>query len=232
MNYEELTNQTKALEKERERLYSQYGKKIYNLKMAYIKEHRPLDVKRFQRIEVTLCITEEFHKTLSASRQKMRKYQVGQTYSVSGIFNGWNIGDDGQVKPCFYGGEVNYSWLNKVVKVELTPEQPCGDCVKCHKYRDGLCFLMGGRDKRCAVWRITDDMVVCPNYEEVVPDGLYTKPNIFPQGHYRNVTYIPSKKIYRLYSEGWGTYTIESEAEVEAYYSFEPIEGMEKIIDR
>ena len=228
MTYEELEKQLKAIEKEENAFMRKCSKKEYNLKMKYINEHKQIDIKRFQRISVRLRITEETRKLIGDKHRAMAKNQLGKEYTITGVFNGWAIGKDGQLKPCFYGGQ-SYSSTDEVVKVELTKAQPEGDCTKCRCYKDGLCYMMGGKTigKYCAVWKITDDMVICPKYEEIVEGGLWGRLNIWPHEHKPNVTFRydkNGKKKYRLYSLNWNYYTEHSEDVIKKCYSFEPID--------
>lgn len=233
MTYEELKKQTNDLLNEQKKAYAKYSNKINKLNADYIEEHKPLDVKRFQRIVVRLSVTEESRQFMDEKHRAMTKNQVGSEYRLAGVFNWWGIGKDGQVKPSFYG-KPSYSAYDKVVSVELAKEQPEGDCTKCTCYKDGRCYMMGGKDLgvNCSVWKITDDMVVCPRYEEVVPNGLWGKLNIYPHKHHPCVSFVrdlKGKKTYRIYSGNWQYFTEHSEEEVKKYYSFDPIDyGDEK----
>ena len=223
MTYEELDKQVKAIKREEEAFSRKCSKKELALKMKYINEHKTIDLKRFQRITVRLRVTEATRKKLIDSYKAKKKYQLGREYTLIGVFNGWYIGNDGQLKPCFYG-EPTYDSTDEVVSVELTKDQPEGHCSKCRCYKDGLCFMMGGKDisNRLAVWKITDDMVVCPKYEEILDGGLYEYGDA--SRHCPNVTKVwrKGKLYYNIYSLNWNYYTEYSEDEVKRYYTIEP----------
>ena len=229
MTYDELTKQTKALMKEQDRAYARYGAKISALNEAYIREHEPLrGLKRFQRVKVTLRVTEATRKWMDEKHRMMAKNKAGREYRLEGVFNGWHIGYDGQIKPCFYG-EPHYPATDEVVSVELAKEQPEGHCSMCRCHKDGLCYMMGGQDMspKCAVWKITDDMTVCPKYEEVVDGGLWE----YGEKHCPNVTVVrrKGKTSYRVYSLNWNYYTEYGEQEVWRFFAKEPREKKESV---
>ena len=221
MTYEELNKQLKAIERKEEAFSRKCGKEELKLKMQYISEREPMHVKRFQRITVRLRVTEETRSRYTEEYRAKKKYQLGREYNLSGAFNGWHIGNDGQLKPCFYGGP-SYNSTDEVVSVTLAKDQPCGDCSKCRCYNDGLCYMMGGKDisKRLAVWPITDDMVPCPRYDEIQEGGLYE----YGERHCPNVTKVwkNGKVFYHIYSLNWNYYTEWSENEVWRCYTKEP----------
>ena len=234
MDYKELTQQVKALEDEQKKIersieakIRRRDKKILDLKLQYIAEHQPLPLKRFQHIKVTARVTEESRKRMTEDYRKMKKYALGATYTIMGVFNGYRIDDAGHVVPCFYDKGDYRGWCDEVLSVELTAGQPEGSCSKCLKAKDGLCYMAGGKDigPKCAVWKIDEDkMVPCPKYEEVVEGGLYAiKGRVYPAKYYQKVTMIRTKdgqRKYRLYE---GRCYTEWEAEyIEEYYTHEP----------
>lgn len=234
MDYKELTQQVKALENEQKKIersieakIRRRDKKILDLKLQYIAEHQPLPLKRFQRIRVVARVTEASRKTLANDALQMKKYALGATYTIMGVFNGYRIDDAGHVAPCFYGKGDYRGWCDEVLSVELTADQPEGSCSKCLKAKDGRCYMMGGKDigSECAVLEIDEDeMVPCPKYEEVVEGGLYAiKGIVFPARFYPRVTMIRTKdgqRKYRLYE---GRCYTEWEAEyIERCYTHEP----------
>lgn len=234
MDYKELTRQVKALEDEKKKIersieakIRRRDKKILELKQQYIAEHQPLPLKRFQRIKVTARVTEESRKWLNKDALQMKKYALGATYTIIGLHNGYAIDERGQVVPCFFGKEDYRGGHDEVLSVELTANQPEGSCNKCRSAKDGFCYLMGGKDigPRCAVRKIDEDeMVTCPEYEEIIEGGLYTiKGRVYPAGYYPEVTMIHTKdgqRKYRLY-EGH-CYTEHKAEDIEGYYTHEP----------
>lgn len=236
MNYEELKQQVKVLEKEKDKIersieakIRRRDKKILDLKQQYIEEHQPLALKRFQRIKVVARVTEESRKKIVEEARKMKKYALGTTYTIIGVFNGYCIDDVGHVAPCFYGEGEYRGWCDEILSVELTADQPEGNCDKCRKAKDGLCYMMGGKDSgpKYAVWKIEEDkMVPCPKYEEVIKGGLYAiKGRIWPAQHYPQVTRVKTKNgkwKYRLYEGDWYCYTEHTEQEIKKYYTSEP----------
>ena len=221
MTYEELDKQLKAIKRKEDAFMRKCGREKLKLKQQYIDGREPMHFKRFQRISVRLKVTEATRQRLIESYRAKKKYQLGREYTVAGPFNGWAIGDDGQLKPCFYSGP-SYNSTDEVVSVELAKDQPEGHCSKCRCHKDGLCYMMGGKDmgKRFAVWEITDDMVVCPKYEEILEGGLYE----YGEKHCPNVTkrVKNGKVFYQVYSLNWNYYTEYSEDEVFHFYTKEP----------
>jgi len=237
MNYEELTQQVRVLEKEQREIEKSIedkirrrDKKILDLKLQYIEEHQPLPLKRFQRIKVTARVTEESRKRMLEGYRKMKKNALGATYTITGVFNGYRIDDAGYVVPCFYGEGDYRGWCDEILSVELTADQPEGNCNKCRRAKNGSCYMSGGKH---AMWKIDEDkMVPCPKYEEVVEGGLYgIKGRIFPARYYPKVTRVKTeygKWIYRLYEGDWYCYTENTEREIKNYYTSEPQDYQEE----
>lgn len=235
MNYKELTQSVKALEKEQKKIersieakIRRRDKKILALKQQYIEEHQPLPLKRFQRIKVVARVTEESRKQMVESARKMKKNALGATYTIVGVFNGYGINDIGCVVPCFYGEGEYRGWHDEILSVELTEEQPQGNCNKCRKAKDGFCYMAGGKEcgSRCAMWKIEEDkMVPCPKYEEVVEGGLYAiEGRIYPARYYPKVTRVLTtggKWRYRLY-DGEYCFCEYDEQYIKKYYTHEP----------
>lgn len=236
MEYEELTQQVKALEKEQREIersieakIRRRDKKILELRLRYIEEHQPLPLKRFQRIKVTARVTEESRSRITEGFRDMKKYALGATYTIIGLFNGYGIDDIGQVYPSFYDKYGYRGWCDEIISVELTPDQPEGNCSKCRKAKDGFCYKDGGKDggPKNAAWKIEEDgMVPCPKYEEVVEGGLYAiKNRIWPARYYPNVARVRTKDgkwRYRLYEGGWSCFCEYDEQHIEKYYTHEP----------
>ena len=236
MEHEELTQQVKALEKEQKEIersieakIRRRDKKILDLKLQYIEEHQPLALKRFQRIKVTARVTEESRKRMTADYRNAKKCALGATYTIVGVFNGYRIDDAGHVVPCFYGKGEYRGWCDEILSVELTADQPEGNCNKCLKAKDGFCYMAGGKESgpKCAVWKIEEDkMVPCPKYEEVVEGGLYAiKNRIWPARYYPKVTRVRTtgeKWKYRLYEGNWHCYCEYEEQHIKNYYTHEP----------
>lgn len=221
MTYPELKTKTEALKKERDRVYGKYTREITALELDYIAEHAPLKgVKRFQRVTARLRVTEETRGKLTEAMRKRKRYQLGREYTVEGVFNGWSIGEDGSVRPCFYGGPT-YDREDELLSVTLSESQPEGHCSKCRCQKDGLCYMMGGQDisPKCAVWEITDEMTVCPKYEEVLEGGLWEH----GERHCPNVTKVvrKGKTSYRVYSLNWNYFTEYGEPEVWLFFTKE-----------
>lgn len=234
MEYEELAQQVKALEKEQKEIersieakIRRRDKKILDLKLQYIEEHQPLALKRFQRIKVRARVTEASRKMLTDDARNMNKYALGATYTIIGVFNGYFINDNGEVAPCFYGKGDYRGRYDEILSVELTENQPVGNCNKCLKAKDGHCYMMGGKDMgpKNAAWKIEEDgMVPCPKYEEVVEGGLYgIKSRICPARYYPKVSKVRTedgKVKYRLY-EG-RCYCEYEEQHIKQCYTHEP----------
>ena len=235
MDYKELTQQVKALEKEKrdiersiEAKIRRRDKKILDLKLQYIEEHQPLPLKRFQRIKVTARVTEESRKQMTSDARKMKKNALCATYTIVGVFNGYRIDDAGYVVPCFYGEGEYRGWHDEILSVELTADQPDGSCNKCQKAKDGFCYMAGGKESgpKYAVWKIDENkMVPCPKYEEVIEGGLYAiKNRVWPAKYYPKVTRVRTtgdKWKYRLY-DGEYCFCEYDERYIKKYYTHEP----------
>lgn len=236
MNYEELTQQVKALEKEQREIersievkIRRRDKKILDLKLQYIAEHQPLALKRFQRIKVTARVTEESRKRMTAGALNSKKCALGATYTIVGVFNGYRIDDAGHVAPCFYDKVYYRGWCDEILSVKLTADQPEGNCNKCLAAKDGFCYMAGGKDRgpKCAVWKIDEDkMVPCHKYEEIVEGGLYgIKNKIYPARYYPRVSRVPTADggwKYRLYEGDWRYYCEYDEPLIKECYTHEP----------
>ena len=166
---------------------------------------------------------------MTADARKMKKYALGATYTIIGVFNGYRIDDAGHVVPCFYGKGEYRGWCDEILSVELTADQPEGNCNKCLRAKDWHCYMMGGKDMgpKYAVWKIEEDkMVPCPKYEEVVEGGFYgIKSRIYPARYYPKVTKVRTedgKWKYRLYEGNWSCYTEHDEQHIEKCYTHEP----------
>lgn len=222
MTYQELKKKICELDRKADAAYSQQ----YKLRRKYIQEHEPLHAKCYQRMTIRLRVTEKSRKRMSEKERSMRKYQLGNEYTVTGIFTGYALMDDGDIRPCFYGN-VSYSRYDEIISVELTKHQPEGNCRLCRCYKDGLCYMNGGQtiSKSCAIHKVEDGDVVCPKYEEVLPNGLYKYGEA--NKHCPNVTIAKNSKgnnLYRVYSLYWNFYTEYTEAEIWKFYTIEPKE--------
>ena len=226
MTYEEMKQGCKALEKEQDKTYMQYQRKIDRMKLKYVKEHQPLEVKKYQHIKARLRVTQETNDAIYDKKEKQKKRnQPGYEYNVIGVFIGWYIGENGDVRPCFYGNKT-YSRYDEVLSVELTEYQPEGDCSKCRLYKEGLCYMAGGVDmgKRYATHKVQDGDIPCPKYEERMV--LYDR---WKAGvRYPHVTKVRrnGKTTYRVYNHDWGIYTEYDEKDVQRFYTFEPQEEL------
>ena len=229
MDYKELTQQVKALEKEQrdiersiEAKIRRRDKKILDLKLQYIEEHQPLPLKRFQRIKVRVRVTEASRKMLTDDARKEKRYALGATYTIIGVFNGYAINDNGEVVPCCYGKGDYRGRYDEILSVELTEDQPDGNCNKCLKAKDGHCYMMGGKDisVKCASHKVKADDYTCPKYEELTE--LWDKYGE-NRKHYPNVTICKHQKPigYRIYALNWGSYCEWSQEVIDSNYTFE-----------
>lgn len=219
MNFEQLKEKEKALDKELENLQKQENA-IYTKKkkceLAYIKSVLPFEMRKYQRVTIKLMVTEKSRELMSETQRRYKKNQVGYTYCVTGCVHDWIVGDDGDARPCFFG-DVTYNRYDKIIDIELA-EQIEGHCSKCRKYKDGLCYMMGGKDisKKCAHHKVGERDFTCPKYEELTE--LWDK--YIEDRHYPNVTIVkhavPVK--YRIYSLNWEYFSEYDEQEIEKYY--------------
>ena len=224
MTYEELEKMNKDLDKQADKLYRQQTKN----ELKYIAEHEPFKVHRYQILNVRLRVTEETRKNLTDAGRKMKKNQLGHEYTVTGCFTGWYISKErvGELRPCFFGG-ITYSRFDEIVSIE-SAEQIEGHCSKCRKYKDGYCYMMGGKDisVKCASHKVKDDDYTCPKYEELTE--LWS---VDGKKHYPNVTILKHSKPlkYIIYSLNWQYYEEWKENEVEKFYRLDnPNEQTEK----
>lgn len=216
MIYEELKAMDNALEKQADKLYRQQTKN----ELKYIAEHEPFKVHRYQRLNVRLRMTEKTRKNLTDAGRKKKKNQLGHEYTVTGCFTGWYISKehDGELRPCFFGC-ITYSRFDEIVSIE-SAEQIDGHCSKCLNYKDGLCYMAGGKDisKKCATHKVEKDDFTCPNYEELTE--LWSKDG---ERHYPNVTIVKHSQPlkYRVYSLNWQYYEEWKQDIINSNYTFE-----------
>lgn len=183
ITYDELKKQDALLDKEIDKLYRKMDAvetRRMKLKTKYVESNKPIPVRYNQRIKIQL--------------QGKRKY------SKEGVFRGFYICNDGTLRPDIYG--VKYSNTDPIIKMELSDEQPQGCCEKCLKYKDGYCYLAGGknRGKSYATHKVKDGDIVCPLYEEVTE--LW---RLNSDVHYPHVTKMWD--TYRVYNRDWSIYT-------------------------
>lgn len=218
MNFEQLKEKEKAFDKELQSLHKQekaiYEKKKKN-QMAYIKGLLPFEMRMYQRVTIKLMVTEQSRKMMSEYQRRFKKNQVGNVYSVTGSVYNWFVGENGEVWPSFFGG-VTYNPYDKIVDIELA-KQIDGHCSKCKRYKDGLCYMNGGKDlgKECADHKVGERDFTCPKYEELTE--LWDRLG----NHYPNVAIVkhanPLK--YRIYSLNWDYFSEYDEQEIKKYYN-------------
>ena len=216
MTYEELEKMNKDLDKQVDKLYRQQTKN----ELKYIAEHEPFKVHRYQILNVRLRVTEETRNTLTDAALTKKKYQLGHEYTVTGCFIGWHIREhDGELRPCFFGG-TTYSRFDEIVSIE-SAEQIEGHCSKCLKYKDGYCYLAGGKDisVKCATHKVKKDDYTCPKYEELTE--LWEK-----HGEHRHIPNVTICKHhhpigYRIYALNWGSFCEWSQDVIDSNYTFE-----------
>lgn len=207
MTYEELSKQLKAIEKEEDAFCRKCGRREIALKKKYIKEHVPLELKDNQRIIV--------------------KLKGKKNYSINGIFRGWYISNNGELRPCLW--RKQYSQEDDILSIELHKQQPEGDCRKCilfcSKYQcDIKLFNLKKKFEK-------KGYIPCPKYEEIVEGGLWAGKNIWPHRYYPKVTVVRDedcKKRYRLW-EGDFCFTEWEADHIEKYYSREPIDYSDEL---
>lgn len=225
MTFEELKNGLKEIQRQEalcERRYVQ-------LREKYKRQNAPIKIKNNQMITVVLRVTEDTRRYIAENQKAMRKYQVGYEYSVTGYFQGWYIHEEGhgELKPCFYG-DVYYSRYDDVVSIKIAEHQPEGSCTKCRHYKDGLCYMHGGKEwgKQYANHKVKEGDLVCPKYEEVLSKGLYEYGD--SSRYCPNVTVRKDDKgktEYRVYSLNWNTYEKYSEKNIFKFFTKEPKTG-------
>lgn len=214
MNFEELKNQLKKIERQERMCHA----RSVRVRETYKRQNAPMKLRKYERITVRFKVTKETRERLTEKECRMRKWQLGNEYSVTGCFDGWYINEDGngEILPILNGGE-SYSRFDELLSIERA-EQIDGHCSKCRSYKDGYCYKLGGKDygKRYATHKVGKDDFTCPKYEEMTELWKYGK-------HYPNVTILkhltPYK--YRIYSLNWHTYTEWEERLIKSIYSFE-----------
>ena len=222
MTFEKLKEKLVLLDEEKKRIEHEivrvYDKKK-NLQLKYIRELLPFEIRKWQRVTIRLMVTAESRKLMTDYQRRLKKNQEGYVYCVTGCVIEWIVGDEGEARPCFYG-DVWYNRYDKILDIELA-EQVDGHCSKCLKYKDGLCYMMGGKDisKNCATHEVGERDMTCPRYEEMTQ--LWDKQ--IEGRHYPNVTIVKHAKPvkYRIYSLNWDYFSEYSEKEIETYYKKE-----------
>lgn len=222
MTFEELKKELKEIKRQEALCERRYVR----IRETYKRQNAPIQLKKYQRVTVVLRVTEETRKHLTDKEKTKRRNQVGNEYTVTGFFVGWYIHGDGngELKPCFYG-DVSYSRFDDIVSIKLAEHQPVGKCEKCRLYKDGFCYMAGGKDmgKRYATHKVKDGDIVCPKYEEILEGGLYEYGDA--SRHCPNVTVLQDakeKKKYRVWSLNWNYYEEYNENEIWKFYTKEP----------
>lgn len=218
MNFEQLKEKEKAFDKELQSLHKQekaiYEKKKKN-QMAYIKGLLPFEMRMWQRVTIKLVVTEKSRELMSDWQRQLKKNQVGRVYSVTGCVYDWFVGENGDARPCFYG-DVTYNRYDRIIEITLA-EQIEGHCSKCRMYKDGLCYMLGGKDigKKCAHHKVGERDFTCPKYEELTE--LWDRLG----NHYPNVAIVKHTKPlkYRIYSLNWDYFSEYEEQEIKKYYN-------------
>ena len=216
MTYEELKKELKALAQAEKSLNAKY-----NMVMdMYRRKNAPIKLRRFERVTVRLKVSKDTINSFPPSKRKMRKYELGHEYSVTGCFYEWGINDpDGELRPVFFGS-VSYSRYDEIVAIEKA-EQIDGHCSECLDYKDGYCYLMGGKDisKKCAHHKVLKDDFTCPKYEEVCECAWGRHE---PDRRYPNITVLKHETPlkYRVYSLNWGYFTEYKKEEFEHLFTF------------
>ena len=214
MTYEELQRKTADLKKQADELHRQQSE----CEQEYIDEHEPFKTHRYMRLKVRLRVTEKTRDTLTDAGRRMKKYQLGHEYTASGCFIGWHICMNrcGELRPCFFGG-ATYSQLDEIVSIE-PDRQIDGHCSKCRMYKDGYCYMMGGKEfgVEYATHKVKADDYTCPRYEELTE--LWNKSGDI---HYPNVAICKHKNpvAYRIYSRDWAYYTEWSQESIDSNYT-------------
>ena len=225
MTYDELKKELKKNDwkEARCRLKSAHAREEYR------RQNAPISLRKYERITVRLRVTEETRKRLTDKERTMRKYQLGREYDVTGCFTDWYIHEDGngELKPCLFGGD-SYSRYDEVVSIERA-EQIEGHCSKCRKYKEGLCYMAGGKDisRKCATHKVREDDFTCPLYEELTE--LWSKDG---KKHYPNVTILKHEKPvkYRIYSLNWKYYEEWGPEIIDFNYTFENPNGEDQSV--
>ena len=214
MTYEELQKANKKLEQQANMCYARQKR---NRKL-YIKHNAPFTFRKYERITIRLRVTEETRKRLSDKEKKMKKWRLGNEYSVTGAFDCWYIHEDGhgELIPALFRAP-EYSRFDEVLGIESCKEQPQGSCKLCRRHKEGLCYLAGGMEfgKSYATEKVEPNQYPCPLYEEKIE--LWSKDG---KRHYPNVVYLPNEKAYYIYSLTWVTYTKYTPKEIEESFVF------------
>lgn len=216
MSFEDFKQMLKKIERQESMCHA---RKV-RLRESYKRKNEPIHLRKHERINVRLRVTDKTREALPDDVRNMQKYQLGKEYCVTGYFEGWYIHEDGngELKPILYG-DVSYSRFDDIISIEIA-EQADGICSKCRHYKDGYCYLAGGKNlgKSCATHKVVNGDLTCPEYEELTE--LW---DISGEKHYPNVTIMKNKKPvkYRIYSLNWDYYTEYGKEIIDANYRFE-----------
>ncbi len=215
MTFEELKEGLKDIDGQFKHLYELRN----GLEEQYIKEHAPLPFRKYQRITIKLCISKEHFDRLTFANRKNPKNQIGCIYTVIGHIVRYIIDSKGRVRPDLYGG-VTYDSNDDIISVEPAAQIE-GDHKLCRRFKDGYCYMAGGMrlGPICATHKVGASDCLCPLYEE--------RTKLWQGKHcFENVTIkqYPKRRMYRIYSEDWSTFTELTEEYVAKYYRKTEIE--------
>ncbi len=216
MTYEDFNKELDDLREQ----YAAVRQKEVELEERYIASNLPFKFKENMYLTVQLMVTEKTLELLTDAQKKMKKNQLGHVYEVTGCCHTMLIMEGGELRPDFW--YKNYRRTDKVVGIKAA-KQVISSCKLCLKYKDGLCYRLGGKNisEKCAVGKVGDDNLTCPKYEERTE--LWRK-NGEQYIHYPCVTILrhsnPLK--YRIYSEDWKTYTEWEESIIKCNYVEKP----------
>lgn len=159
MTFEELKALRQKIKEQASRLYREEDR----AECQYIEERLPFPLKMYQRITVDLEVTEKTRSTLLDEYKVKPRYQAGRRYSVTGMIIGWHIAEDGEIRPCFWGGKPYYHRYDKILNIRIAEKQNPEKCTSCWHYRDGGCWITGNSnpDKQ-----VDENSFVCGYYHE------------------------------------------------------------------
>lgn len=217
MTYEELKAQEKATEAEIKKIERRYRA----AERRYIKEHAPFPLRLHQRVTIRLRVTEKSFAMMAKSERRKKCNQVGTEYELTGLHTGYGIEEkDGTIYPCFY--RMAYRANDEILTYFPAIIQCSHKCDECIKAKDGLCYRNGGKDlgKCYADHKIKPDDFSCSDCEIIKPDGCYVARGWMDAGKfYPNLTYLPHRQMYRVYSLNWKWCEEYNESEFLEHYS-------------
>lgn len=121
----------------------QNTKALYKMQeQKYINERLPFPFQERQVVEVSLKVTEATRERLDKHHADNKRYALGRVYTRTGMLMGYQVGEQGELRPKLRGNNGWYSPFDDVLSIKLGKQRSerCKDCLNfqvdgCHATR-------------------------------------------------------------------------------------------------